>query len=216
LASERTDGNTAMLELGVILGQNHAFGLVAGRCSAAQAEGIRRLREEKLYKQCCEKWEDFCSKYLKMSRTEADRLIRLLDEFGPIYFELSQLTRISPETFRAIAPAIQNGVLRHNGEAIALNADNSHKVAAAVAEIRSAIPKKAPALQTAGEVDGPRYSETLSERIAKLDASCLAAITEFEKLANEESIGGDRALFNCTLRKVRDEFVRVAYRNGVR
>jgi hypothetical protein len=92
-----------LLELGFTLGQNQTFAVLAGRCSAAHAQGIRRLREEKLYKGCCEKWDDFCPKYLKMSRGEADRIVRLLDEFGPAYFELSQLTRISAATFRAIA-----------------------------------------------------------------------------------------------------------------
>src|SRR3974390_2597486 len=110
-----------LMELGFALGQNHTFGLLAGRCSAAQAQGIRRLREEKLYKRCCEKGDDFCPGYLKMSRAEADRIVRLLEEFGPAYFELSQLTRISPVVFRAIAPAVTDGVLHHNGEAIALN-----------------------------------------------------------------------------------------------
>src|SRR6516164_3699162 len=133
-----------LLELGFALGQNHTFGVLAGRCSAAQAQGIRRLREEKLYKRSCEKWDDFCPKYLKMSRGEADRIVRLLDEFGPAYFELSQLTRISAGTFRAIAPAVSDGVLHHNGEAIALTPENLQKVAAAVAEMRSAVPKKPP------------------------------------------------------------------------
>ena len=62
-----------MLDLGVALGQNHAFGLIAGRCPAAQAAGLRRLREEKLYKRCAENWRDFCPQYLKMSRSEVDR-----------------------------------------------------------------------------------------------------------------------------------------------
>ena len=134
-----------LLELGVALGQNHAFSLIAGRCSAAQAEGLRRLREEKLYKRCTEKWDDFCPRYLKISRSEADRTIKLWEEFGAAYFELSQLTRVSPETFRAIAPAIQDGALHYRGEAIELNPENFRKVAAVVAELRSAIPKRAPA-----------------------------------------------------------------------
>ncbi len=102
-----------LMELGFALGQNHTFGLLAGRCSAAQAVGIRRLREEKTYKRCCESWDEFCPQYLKISRGEADRIIRLLDEFGQVYFELSQLTRISAATFRAIAPAVSDGVLHH-------------------------------------------------------------------------------------------------------
>ena len=52
---ESKSGHSLVLELGFALGQSHTFGLVAGRCSAAQAHGIRKLREEKLYKECCEK-----------------------------------------------------------------------------------------------------------------------------------------------------------------
>ena len=32
--------------------------------------------------------------------------IRLLEEFGPSYFELAQITRISAAVFRAMAPAV--------------------------------------------------------------------------------------------------------------
>jgi hypothetical protein len=44
-----------------------------------------------------------------------------LEEFGPAYLELCQLKRVSPETYRAIAPHIENGVLHHNGEALELS-----------------------------------------------------------------------------------------------
>jgi hypothetical protein len=66
----KTGVDPVVLELGVALGRSHTFGLVAGRCSAAQA----------------------------------DRIIRLLEEFGPTFFELSQMIRIPAGTFRAIAP----------------------------------------------------------------------------------------------------------------
>lgn len=62
VSSGLTAENAALLELGIALGQNHAFGLIAGRCSAAQAEGLRRLREEKQYQRCTDKWDDFCPK----------------------------------------------------------------------------------------------------------------------------------------------------------
>ena len=77
--------------------------MIAGRCSAAQAEGLRRLRDDKQYKRCTEKWDDFCPKYLDISRSEADRTIKLLEEFGPAYFELSHLTRISGNLSRHYA-----------------------------------------------------------------------------------------------------------------
>src|ERR1035437_6977939 len=39
----------AALDLGRLLGQRRAFGAVAGRCSAAHAQLLRRMRDEKLY-----------------------------------------------------------------------------------------------------------------------------------------------------------------------
>jgi len=200
--SELAVGDAALLDLGAILGQNLAFSLVAGRCSAAAAEGLRRLREEKLYKRCTEKWDDFCPKYLKISRVEADRTIRLWEEFGTAYFELSQLTRVSPQTFRAIAPAIQDGALRYNGEAIALNAENSRKVAAAVADLRRSLPKKSP-------------DTDLMRRMAKLEKTCAAVIAEFERISSDPGIGAVRMLFQTALTRTRAGLGRVAKENGL-
>jgi hypothetical protein len=86
------------------------FGLIADRCSAAQAETLRRVREEKLYLKCSPKWEEFCRQYFGMSYSQADRIIRLLEKFGPNYFALSQLTRISADVYRAIEPAVKDGM----------------------------------------------------------------------------------------------------------
>jgi hypothetical protein len=48
-------------ELGGVLGQRKAFNLIAGRCSAAEAEAIRRLPEEQAYKAPNLTWREFCS-----------------------------------------------------------------------------------------------------------------------------------------------------------
>jgi len=191
-----------LMELGFTLGQNHTFGLLAGRCSAAHAQGIRRLREEKLYKRCCEKWDEFCPKYLKMSRGEADHTIRLLDEFGPAYFELSQLTRISAATFRAIAPAVSGGVLHHNGEAIALTPENSQKVAAALADMRSAISKKS------AEPSDPEQ-DTL-RRIQDSARRCAEGLAELDKISRDERLGVMRIQLRNELIRLRDEILRLA------
>jgi hypothetical protein len=213
---ELAAADTALMELGFALGQSHTFGLVAGRCSAAQAEGLRRLREEKLYKRCCEKWDDFCPRYLKISRVEADRTIKLLEEFGPAYFELSQLTRVSPETFRAIAPNIEGGLLHYNGEAIELNPENSRKVAAAVAELRRAIPKKSsePAIPMQ-ELKDVFHEADLAQRIEKLNKCSTLLVAEFARIGSDEGLGVTRMLFNSALRRVREELERVAIANGL-
>src|SRR5215813_9152441 len=195
--SELAPPDAAMLDLGVILGQNLAFGLIAGRCSAAQAESLSRLREEKLYKKCAPTLDDFCSQHLKISRVEADRTIKLWQEFGAAYFELSQLTRVSPETFRAIAPAIHDGVLHHNGEAIELNSENSRRVAAAVAELRSALPGRSPEFDgLIQELRDLGREMNLANRIEKLDKCGVALVAEFEKISCDEGLGAARAFFN--------------------
>src|SRR5213593_4418661 len=107
-------GGEELLDVGMLLGQNNAFALIAGRCSAAQAAAIRRLRNDKLYRSVTPKWREFCPKHLKMSRRSADQIIALFDEFGPDYFEVAQITHISPETYRAIQPSIQDGALHHD------------------------------------------------------------------------------------------------------
>jgi hypothetical protein len=205
--------NTDLLETGIAVGQINALGLIAGRCSAAQAERIRRLREHKIYKRCTEKWEDFCAKYLKMSRAEADRTIKLLQEFGPAYFELSQLTRVSPETYRAIAPHIQNRVLHHKGEAIELNVDNSQKLAAAVAEIRGAIPKNTSGLSQ--ELNDLSQERDVQQRIDRLVQCCFKILAEFENIARAETLGATRGYLQNTLAQVRDEIIRLARESGL-
>ena len=127
-------------DLGTWLGRRQAFGAVAGRCSAAEAECLRRIRDDKLYAGRAANWGDFCLKFLAMTRQNADRIIRLLEEFGPAYFQLSQLTRISAQTYRQLAPAISDEGLRVHGDLIALEPSNSEKLAAAVAQLRP--PKK--------------------------------------------------------------------------
>jgi hypothetical protein len=216
LVSDTVAADAAILELGVILGQNHAFSLIAGRCSAAAAESIRRLREEKLYKRLVEKWEDFCPKYLKISRVEADRTIKLLEEFGTVYFELSQLTRVSPETFRAIAPNIQDGALHFNGEAIELNPENSRRVAAAVAELRRETARKPPEAQNLmREITDLCHEVDLSLRLEKLEKCSRLLVAEFEKIGSEESLGLNHMVFSSTLTRVRAELGRVATAHGL-
>jgi len=196
--------DAALLELGLALGQNQAFTVTAGRCSAAQAAGLRRLREEKLYKRCTEHWDEFCATYLKMSRAEADRMIRLWDEFGAGYFEVSELTRISADTYRAIAPSVKDGVLHFNGETIELNAENSRKVAAAVAELRRALPPKKAA-----------RSPEMHERLADLDKRCTALLSEFQEISRLERNGENWLLFTAVLSRVYAALGRIALENGL-
>jgi hypothetical protein len=167
-----------VLDLGMRLGNNQAFGLIAGRCSAAQASGLKSLREDEKYKTITPRWRDFCSRYLHISGAEADRIIQLWNEFGAGYFEMSHLTRVSPDIYRAIAPSIRGGALHTSGEVIELNVENSRRLAAAVAEVRQRIrlPKPAPTLEP-------------HERIAEIEKRTAVLIAEFEHIVSRERDG---------------------------
>src|ERR1035438_6426624 len=84
-----SSATAGLLDLGVVLGQSQTFSLIAGRCSAAQAAGLHRLRKEKQYTRLTPHWSEFCTSYLKMSRSQVDHVISLYEEFGPAYFEVS-------------------------------------------------------------------------------------------------------------------------------
>ena len=114
------------------------------RCSAADAAILRDLRDQRQWEGYAADWGEFCAEYLHISKTAANRIIAQLNEFGTQYFEVAQLTRISPETYRLIAPSIQDGALQTNGEAIALIPENAEKVAAAVAALRTSAAKPEP------------------------------------------------------------------------
>ena len=195
------------LDLGLLLGQNQTFGLVAGRCSAAQAASLRRLRQEEKYKRLTPRWRDFCAQYLRMSGSEADRIIQHLDEFGPGYFDLAQLTRISPAVYRALAPAIQNGALQVNGDAIPLSVENSRQLTAAVAELRNTIPKKSK------KAKAPR---PMHERLADLDRRCTAFIAEFQEISGLERYGENWLQFTAILSRVQLAFQRLGLENGLK
>ena len=211
---EVTAENAGLLQLGIALGQNQAFAMVAGRCSAAQADAIRRIRTDCLYKKCTEKWQDFCAEYLKMSRSEADKIVRLLEEFGPAYFEVSQLTRVSPEGFRAVAPAIHDGALHHNGEAIELNPENSRKVAAAVAELRRAIPPKRGAPSFIREMQQIGAGPGLVESIEKLSKSAAALLEALERIADDPNLEPARWRLTSLLMHVHTEIGRILYKTN--
>ena len=163
------------LDLGMILGRNQAFGLMAGRSAAAQAACLREIRDKKLYRKRCPDWDQFCREHLHMGRSQANHVIQLLNEFGPDYFELSQLTRISPETYRAIQPALQDKTLHFEGEAIALIPENAAKVSAAVSQLRKAAAPEPPKLSEKKQLDA-------------LEKRCSAIVEELAQMVNRRQM----------------------------
>jgi 7,8-dihydro-6-hydroxymethylpterin-pyrophosphokinase len=122
----------AMLHLGTNLGRHQAFGLVASRCTAADAECLRSIRQSGQYKRLGLSWERFCSQRAGISRAYADRLIQHLEEFGANYFRLAELMDISASTYRLIAGAVTDEGIEIGGETVPIRPDTREKIAAAV------------------------------------------------------------------------------------
>src|SRR5882757_6292510 len=78
-------------DLGTWLGRRQAFSMVAGKASAADVECLRTIRDQRLYKSKKERWADFCAEHIGASKTHVDRLIHFLEEFGPLFFELTHV-----------------------------------------------------------------------------------------------------------------------------
>jgi hypothetical protein len=97
------------------------------------------------------------------------------------------LTRITPEQFRAIAPAVREKNIHVNGQAIALIPENAGRVAAAVAELRrAATPEPTPPASTPA-------------MIAALERSFAQFVTEFAALSRSPVSLAERSQLGAVL-----------------
>ena len=55
---------------------------------------------------------------------------------GADYFRLSEVCRMSPETFQSIAAHVQSGAVEIDGERIEIAAENAHKIRAGIRRLR--------------------------------------------------------------------------------
>ena len=157
-------------DVGTWVGRKQAFALVAGRCSAADAEILFEIREKKLFRTMEQTWEDFCVKRLGFGRSYADRIIRQFKEFGPNYSKLSCFTRIKSAEYRLISGAVTEDGLSYGGEVIALESENGPKLAEAVVALRrDCIPETGPV-------------DPAQQAFAKAEKAMQSAVTEFQRL----------------------------------
>ena len=166
--NDEMSDNQQVLELGIMLGQRRAFGLVAGRCSAAQAECLRKVRDEKTYLKFATTWDESCVRQLKISKRTADRAIALLKKHGTLYFETAALTGITPAEFERIEQAIQRDGIHAGSDVIALIPENAARAVDAVARLQA----ESAAAQSAGPAASVEAQiRELEKRARKLCAS---------------------------------------------
>src|ERR1035437_8141311 len=95
-------------DLGALIGRGQAFGLVTSHCSAAQAECLAQIPDAGLYKALNLTWDEFCQQHAGASRAHVNEIIRQLKEFGAAYFRLSEIIRISPQSYRMIEGTVKD------------------------------------------------------------------------------------------------------------
>ena len=121
------------------IGRQQAFALIGSKCSAAQAECLREIRESHAYEELGVTWEEFCPRYAAISRSKADDLIRRLDEFGQDYFRICEVARISPEAYRQIADLVHGETVELDGQAVPLIPENAPRIRLGIRNLRAEI-----------------------------------------------------------------------------
>ena len=156
------------VELGSWLGLQRAFATVAGSCSAARAQCLKQVRESKVLDEAGLNWEEFCTEYAGISRPHADSLIRQYEQFGDAYFRLSEIARVSPQTYGKIAPHVDGDTIEIDGVKLALTPENAHKIRAAIQSLRSQVRRPpTPARPPAAIVELQIRVDALAEDIGK-------------------------------------------------
>jgi hypothetical protein len=184
-------------DVGTWVGRKQAFALVAGRCSAADAEILFEIREKKLFRAVEPTWEEFCIKRLGMTRSYVDRVIRQYNELGPSFSKLACFTRIKPAEYRLIAGAVTDDGLAYGGEVIALESENAPKLAEAVEALRrDSTPETAPA-------------DPAEQAFAKAERAMKSAVTEFQRLEAMKLDDFGRMKLRSALENCRNQLDRI-------
>src|SRR5664280_733367 len=169
------------IDAGAWVGRQQAFAVIANKCSAAQALCLNQVRETHLYEKLELTWEEFCKEYAGISRENADRLIRQHEEFGDAYFRLSEIARISPETYRQIAGQVSDEGIEFDGRKLALTPENAPKIRAAIQTLRTQLKQARDA--------NPPTAPGITQLQIRLDA----LIEEISRLTHRLLDPGDRA-----------------------
>ena len=159
------------LQVGELMGQTKAFLRVAGRCTAAKAQALATIHDEKQYRVLGMDWEDFCRKKVGMNRRLADQHIREFKEFGQPYFDLAQLTPINASQYRQIAPSVNQRGLVYKGETIAFTEKDAPRLTAAIAEISKAAESARKTPGSVGESEQP-YVASAESALAEAVKTC--------------------------------------------
>jgi hypothetical protein len=146
------------------LGRREAFGMIAGRCSAADVECLRQIRESKRYLDMSRNWDDFCRVHLNSSRHRIDNAIRQLEDHGPQFFHATEHLRLTEAEYCAIKDHVTETGLLLEGETLLWNQENGQRITEALGKLRAVAAPKRTAKPVTFEILIERF-QVLSEQL---------------------------------------------------
>lgn len=167
-------------ELGTWIGRRQAFAAIAGSCWAADAECLRRVRDRRQCRALGMNWREFCQQRAGVSRKTAEQIIRRLEEFGPQYFTLAQVTGVTPEEYRRIAGSVSAHGLVHAGVTIPIAAENAPRLNEAVEGLRRP-PKQAPGAEETSAPDRTSGARAIG-KVERLLSSAVAGMEQLHTM----------------------------------
>jgi hypothetical protein len=185
-----------LFDAGAWIGRQQAFSLVGSKCSAAQAQCLREIRESRAYERLGVTWDEFCPRYAAISRSKADDLIRRLDEFGQAYFRICEVARISPEAYREIADLVHGETVELAGESVPLIPENAPRIRQGIRDLRAEINRL--------DQDKQRHSGGIVELSDRLDNLLRDVNKRIDGRALPDSeLAALRGLASCAIDKFR-------------
>lgn len=203
-AATAAAGVVELKEFLISVGRQQAFGLMANRSAAAQAQILAGIKRGKQYKELGLTWEEFCDQHAGMSRNTVEALIKRLEEFGETYFRLAEVVRVSPDAYRQLESSIEDGVILYGGDRVEITRTNADKIREIVeagrAELRRSRQAEADAKQRAKELTLARDDERA--RADRLDKA------EKKRLADEASFTAGRSAVSVRLLKAHSQIAK--------
>ncbi len=188
---ETTNDRDALMEL---VGSVKTMALVNGFTGLALIQFMDQVKSKKSYKALGLTWDEFCPKFLNMSSDTAGRMVGAFKEFGPTYFQLSQVARLNAQTYRQIAGYVTPDGIEIDGEVIPITKANQEKITAFVEAQKQVVNEaqeqlqneKAKVKRAKEQADGAKKAADLARdelaQFKRRDEELFAAAGEDEKL----------------------------------
>ena len=143
-------------------------------------------------------WDEFCKQHAGARRAHADEIIHRLKEFGAAYFRISEIIRISPQSYRAMQDKVKDDAIEIGGEFIPLTPENAPKIRQAIAALREEL-RNTQSAQS-------RYSLGITEMKTRLDA----CFEDMSALGRRPLDIGERAALQSLIRYTFNKIKRLA------